>query len=150
MFMPACFVFLPSLAWIIIPMEWEFTLLDEFKVSPWRLYLLLSSLLNGINFICLYQFPESPKFLLSINRKEETLNVLRRMYSINTQLDQQVCTNIHHIWPQSWKKCMFIDVSSKRSRHRIHRNCFKWSSWYLWHFKIGMESNLAIVSTTTP
>lgn len=90
MFMPACFVFLPSLAWIIIPMQWEWILSDDLTISPWRIYLLFSSLLNGINFICLYQLPESPKYLLSINRKEDTLNVLRRMYSINMHLDQEV------------------------------------------------------------
>ncbi|XP_055305410.1 synaptic vesicle glycoprotein 2A-like [Sitodiplosis mosellana] len=89
MFMPACFVFLPLLAWVIIPMEWEWNLFDCMKISPWRIYLLLSSLLNGINFLCLYQLPESPKFLLSISRKNETLNVLKRMYSINMNIDKQ-------------------------------------------------------------
>lgn len=83
MFMPACFVYLPLLAWLIIPMQWELYLLD-FKITPWRLYLFCSSLLNCVNFICLYFLPESPKFLLSIDKKTETLAVLRRMYEINT------------------------------------------------------------------
>lgn len=90
MFMPACFIFLPTIAWIIIPMEWEWNVSESITISPWRIYLLCSSLLNGINFICLYQLPESPKFLLSINRKESTLCVLRRMYSINKKLDEEV------------------------------------------------------------
>lgn len=90
MFMPASFVFLPLLALTIIPMEWEWNLFDSITISPWRIYLLFSSLLNGINFFCLYQLPESPKFLLSINRKEDTLHVLKRMYSINMNQDPQV------------------------------------------------------------
>lgn len=90
MFMPACFVYLPILAWTIIPMDWELYVFDTIKISPWRIYLLFSSLLNGVNFICLWQLPESPKFLLSMNRKEETLNVLRKMYSINFHQDKQV------------------------------------------------------------
>lgn len=90
MFMPACFVFLPLLAWTIIPLELEFNLPNDIKVSSWRIYLLLSSLLNGINAICLYNLPESPKFLLSINRKEETLNVLRKMHSMNMRDAQKV------------------------------------------------------------
>lgn len=90
MFMPACFVYLPLLAWAIIPLEWEFVLTDDFKISPWRVYLLFSSLLNGINLICLIQLPESPKFLLSMNRKEETLNVLKKMYAINMRFEEQV------------------------------------------------------------
>lgn len=90
MFMPACFVYLPLIAWAIIPMEWEFNLFNVMSISPWRIYLLCSSLLNGINFICLYQLPESPKFLLSMNRKEQTLNVLKKMYAINMRRDIQV------------------------------------------------------------
>lgn len=90
MFMPACFVYLPLLAWTILPMEWEFNLFDIIKISPWRIYLLSSSILNGINFICLYQLPESPRYYHSINRKEDTLNVLKRMYSFNMNADQQV------------------------------------------------------------
>lgn len=91
MFMPACFVYLPLLAWLIIPMQWEWYLLD-IKISPWRLYLFCSSLLNCFNFICLSFLPESPKFLLSIDKKTETLAVLRKMYEINTGNDQEVCT----------------------------------------------------------
>lgn len=93
MFMPACFVYLPLLAWAIIPMEWELelNLLDtQIKILPWRLYLLISSLLNGINFICVFHLPESPKFLLSMNRKDETLIVLQRMYWTNMRHDAQV------------------------------------------------------------
>lgn len=89
MFMPACFVYLPLLAWLIIPMNWEWYLLGM-KISPWRLYLFCSSLLNCFNFFCLYFLPESPKFLLSIDKKVETLSVLRRMYEINTGHAQEV------------------------------------------------------------
>lgn len=94
MFMPACFIYLPLLAWIIMPMQWEFSLFNYMNISPWRLYLLCSSLLNGINFICLFQLPESPKFLLSLNRKEETLNVLKKIYAINTNKKSEVFIQI--------------------------------------------------------
>lgn len=92
MFMPACFIYLPLLAWLIIPMQWEWYIyiFGGIKILPWRIYLMLSSLLNGINLICLYRLPESPKFLLSMNRKEDALNVLRAMYSINTGNDRMV------------------------------------------------------------
>lgn len=97
MFMPACFVYLPLLAWAIIPMQWEFYIFDHMKISPWRIYLLFSSLLNGLNFIFLYQMPESPKFLLSMNRKAETINILRKMYSINKNCDKQVTLNEYRV-----------------------------------------------------
>ena len=82
-------ILLPLLAWAIIPMQWNWKIFDV-KVMPWRIFLFLSSLLNGINFFCLYRLPESPKYLLSTNRKEETLNILRKMYAINTGFNEQV------------------------------------------------------------
>lgn len=89
MFMPICFVYLPTIAYFVMPMQWEFYLLD-LKITPWRFYLLCSSLINGVNFICLSFLPESPKFLLSMNKKEETLTVLKQIYSINTGKDKEV------------------------------------------------------------
>lgn len=74
-------------------MQWEWYIYifgGGIKILPWRIYLMLSSLLNGINLICLHRLPESPKFLLSMNRKEEALNALRTMYSINTGNDRMV------------------------------------------------------------
>lgn len=40
--------------------------------------------------------PESPKFLLSINRKVETLKILEEMYSMNTHFDKKVYLSISH------------------------------------------------------
>lgn len=89
-FIPAAYIFLALLAWAVIQWNWA---LSDFKILPWRVYLFLTSLLSGINFICLYQLPESPKFLISINRKEDALVVLRKMYSTNTALDEKVTIN---------------------------------------------------------
>lgn len=72
-------------------MQWEWAISD-FKILPWRVYLFSTSILSGINFICLYQLPESPKFLINQGRINETLAVLRKMYSTNTTLDEKVIT----------------------------------------------------------
>lgn len=92
-FMPVCFIYLPLLAYFIIPMQWKILIhtFTDLQISPWRLYLLCSSLLNGINLICLYKLPESPKFLLSINRKQSAMIVLKQMYAVNTGKDREVC-----------------------------------------------------------
>lgn len=90
MFMPACFIYLPSLAWIILPMQWRLQLGNLLTFAPWRLYILCSSLLSGFNLLNLLQQPESPKYLLSINRKEDALEVLRQMYAINRKLPPEV------------------------------------------------------------
>lgn len=89
MFMPVCFVYLPLLAWLIMPMNWVLYI-NGFKVSPWRLYLLCSSTINGINFLLLGFFPESPKFLLTMNEKEQSLEILRNMYKVNTGKSAEV------------------------------------------------------------
>lgn len=89
MFMPGCFVYLPLLAWLIIPMQWTWYLYDM-KISPWRLYLLCSSLINGVNFVMLGFFPESPKFLLTMNKKEKSLEILRSMYAWNSGNKKEV------------------------------------------------------------
>lgn len=90
MFMPGCFIYLPSLAWLILPMQWRLQFSHFMTFAPWRLYLLCSSLLSGFNLLNLLQQPESPKFLLSINRKEDALEVLRQMYAINRKLPPEV------------------------------------------------------------
>lgn len=74
---------LSPLAMLIIPMDWSYSLyFVEFK--PWRLFLLFGSLLNLWNAIISNFLPESPKFLLTMNRKEEALEVLSQIYAFNT------------------------------------------------------------------
>lgn len=89
MFMPACFIYLPLVAMAIIPMQWHIYIGDV-RLSSWRLYLFCSSLLNLFNFICLSFFPESPKFLLTIGKEKETLQVLQHMYAVNTGNPKEV------------------------------------------------------------
>lgn len=64
-------------------MDWTYSLyFVEFK--PWRLFLLCGSVLNLWNAIVSCFMPESPKFLVAQGRKEEALQVLSRVYAINT------------------------------------------------------------------
>lgn len=96
MFMPACFIYLPILAWCIMPMNWELYFFNYLKITPWRFYLFCSSLINGINLFFLWRMPESPKFLLSINKKSETMVVLKTMYSMNTGNVNEVFENMRN------------------------------------------------------
>lgn len=131
--MPACFVYLPLLAWAIIPMQWEFYIFNHMKISPWRIYLLFSSLLNGLNFIFLYQMPESPKFLLSMNRKAETINVLRKMYSVNMNCDKQV-TSSALLWSRQLP-LLYIDFEKTKEKSKpqirlFKSRCIQWMIWW--------------------
>lgn len=89
MFMPAVFIFLPILAWLIIPMNWSVMILN-LKFSPWRLYLICSSALNVMNFIAISILPESPKFLLSMEKKDETIKILQQIYTFNCKDSNEV------------------------------------------------------------
>lgn len=78
-------VLLPSLAWIIIPQQWGFTLLGgKFEIHTWQIFLgvcCIPSLLSGISVMFL---PESPKFLMAQGRNGEAMAVFRRLYALNT------------------------------------------------------------------
>lgn len=90
-FMAFGMIYLPALAWAIIPLGRTYTFVIPLigtEFSSWRLYLLLIALLNGFVFVGLFFLPESPKFLLSKNRKEESLAALRQMYKFNGRADQ--------------------------------------------------------------
>lgn len=52
--------------------------------SPWRLYLLLNILPSFIACIGLFLLPESPKYLLSQGKQDESLSVLKQIYHVNT------------------------------------------------------------------
>lgn len=82
-FMTFTSIYLPILAWIIVPKPWLFWFIG-IKFSSWRIFLLSASSLNVINIFLMLFMPESPKFLLSMGRKKEALEVLHQMYQANT------------------------------------------------------------------
>lgn len=80
---------LPVLAMLTIPMDWVISIsILDFK--PWRLFLICNTFVNLWNGIVFSYMPESPKFLLVKNRKEEALHVLSKMYAINTGASKMV------------------------------------------------------------
>lgn len=86
-------IFMAISAMLIIPMNWTWHIIGvDFK--PWRLFLVVNSLINLWNGIIFSILPESPKFLLTINQKEKALAVLRRVYAFNTGLPEEVIENI--------------------------------------------------------
>ncbi|XP_034172491.2 putative transporter SVOPL [Osmia lignaria lignaria] len=74
-----------ALAWLVIPQTWSIVLGDGvFVYNSWRLYLSLCGVPSLIGLICLSQFPESPKFLMSQGRREEALEVFKKIYKVNS------------------------------------------------------------------
>lgn len=82
-------IIMALLAMVIIPMDWVLPIFGlDFR--PWRLFLICTSLLNLWNGIVLSFLPETPKFLLAMNEKEEALKVLQKIYAYNTGEPKEV------------------------------------------------------------
>lgn len=82
MFMPISIVYQPIMGWLIMTMEWKYTVLG-FVYTPWRLYIGLSSLINAFAYIILIFLPESPKFMLAMGKPKEALEILIVGYKAN-------------------------------------------------------------------
>ncbi|CAG9836314.1 unnamed protein product [Diabrotica balteata] len=70
---------LPGIAWMIIPLEFEY-ITDSFKFRSWNLFVATCSIPSILIGLWLIMFPESPKFLLECGEADEALDVLRDIY----------------------------------------------------------------------
>lgn len=114
-FQPVGYIFLSLLGWIIIPNDWEWELFGNFILRPWRIVLLSTSVTHLITLILMYSLPQSPMFLMSINREEDALIALKIMYRMNTGLSQEVFfflySHLIHLLERSKARVFnFIDI----------------------------------------
>nr|CAD7409773.1 unnamed protein product [Timema cristinae] len=83
-FLPIGVVALPGLAWLVIPLTWNFALLG-ITFNSWRLFVVLCALPSILTCFLIHNLlPESPKFLINQGKIDEALQVLRAMYVNNT------------------------------------------------------------------
>lgn len=75
------------MAYWIIAYEWRFELYSGYEFRPWRLLIILYSLLGVAGGTMLLFLKESPKFLLTAKRDDEALEVIRWMYKLNKGSD---------------------------------------------------------------
>lgn len=95
-------MYVPGMAWLMLPQQWHYSvdpLSLEFK--PWRLLMLLYALPSIVSGICVYFLPESPKYLLTQGKHDEVLDILRKMYRINTGKDPMQYPVSDIIWEES-------------------------------------------------
>uniref|UniRef100_A0A336M5U0 CSON011276 protein n=1 Tax=Culicoides sonorensis TaxID=179676 RepID=A0A336M5U0_CULSO len=70
---------LPLIAWGIIPMEICFKYLKS-----WNIFVLIGSLPSVLIGLLLIWFPESPKFLVEVGEPDKALDILKKIYELNT------------------------------------------------------------------
>ncbi|KZC12040.1 Synaptic vesicle glycoprotein 2C, partial [Dufourea novaeangliae] len=79
---------LPCIAWLILPQKWTINLMSKsVEISSWRVFLAICSLPEFLACIAMFAFPESPRFLLLKGRREEALEVFKKIYVVNTGKD---------------------------------------------------------------
>ncbi|KOX69091.1 Synaptic vesicle glycoprotein 2C [Melipona quadrifasciata] len=76
---------LPCIAWLIIPQKWTINIGGgAMEINSWRVFLAICSLPEFLACLAIFAFPESPRFLLMKGRREEALEVFKKIYSVNT------------------------------------------------------------------
>jgi len=74
-----------GLAWLIIPQDWALRLpWPDVTLRSWRVFVVISALPSVVSAVMLLLLPESPKFLFSQAKEDQALDVLRRVFSVNT------------------------------------------------------------------
>jgi hypothetical protein len=68
---------------LILPYKWHFIIYEGCEFRPWRLTLFIYSIPGIIAGLWIYHLPESPKFLLSVNRNQEALDIVKWIYRMN-------------------------------------------------------------------
>ncbi|KAL1452874.1 hypothetical protein WDU94_007060 [Cyamophila willieti] len=77
----------PVFACLIVPNDWDIPITfisDHYFLSSWRIFLLVSMWPSLLGAILVFFIPESPKFLISNNRRESALDIFEKMYAVNT------------------------------------------------------------------
>lgn len=103
----AVWVLMSPLALLVIPMDWSFNI-SIFEYKPWRFFLTCTSLVNLWNVIAVSFLPESPKFLLAMDRKAEALQVLSKIYAVNTGEPKEVKSFNFHFVSLSLKMFFYL------------------------------------------
>ena len=72
------------MGWLVLPQPWAVDLPLIGAAHSWRLYVVLCGLPSFLTALGFCFLPESPKYLLGQGRTEEALQVLRRVFHVNS------------------------------------------------------------------
>lgn len=88
--MIAAFIFalgamlMPFLSFMVINQDWRLPLpFLGITYKPWRLFVTVCGLAGFLAGLAMCFLPESPKFLLSIQKEKEAIEALQKVYKMN-------------------------------------------------------------------
>ncbi|XP_046967508.1 synaptic vesicle glycoprotein 2C-like [Vanessa cardui] len=84
-------ILLPGIAWLIIQ-DPRFNVTAEgadFQYTSWRVFVAACGIPSLLVVLLLLPFPESPRYLLYVNKAEQALQVLQRIFVVNTRLAEK-------------------------------------------------------------
>lgn len=82
MFMTVSVIYQALMGLFVMPIDWQMSVFGM-NYRTWRLFILFSSMINALAFVIIAFLPESPKFVLTMGRPEEALEILKTVYRIN-------------------------------------------------------------------
>ncbi|CAH2085894.1 unnamed protein product [Euphydryas editha] len=84
-------ILLPGIAWLIIQ-DPRLNITAEgadFQYTSWRVFVAACGIPSLLVVLLLLPFPESPRYLLHMNKAEQALQVLQRIFVVNTKLTEK-------------------------------------------------------------
>ncbi|CAK1578986.1 unnamed protein product [Parnassius mnemosyne] len=84
-------ILLPGIAWLIIQ-DPRFNLTApgaDFQYTSWRVFVAACGIPSLLVVLLLFPFPESPRYLLHANKPEQALQVLQRIFTVNSKLQEK-------------------------------------------------------------
>lgn len=74
----------PMIGLVIMTMHFRYAPFSFLIITPWRLFILLGSLVSAIGTLALMFLPEGPKQLQAMGKESEALSVLQIIYRVNS------------------------------------------------------------------
>lgn len=70
--------------------DFRYELIDGFAFTPWRLFIIVGSMLTGIAYVALLFLPEGPKYMMVTGMPDVALETLRKIFVINSGRSSEV------------------------------------------------------------
>lgn len=80
------------IGFVIMTMKFHYAPFSFLIITPWRLFILLGSLVSAVGTLVLMFLSEGPKQLQAMGKESEALSVLQTIYRVNSGRPNQVQT----------------------------------------------------------